>query len=122
MSKFENNLSEGSVVKQLILFSLPVLISNLIQSLYSAVDMLVVGQFSGPEAMSGVNIGGQVSFLVTNMVFGLSVGPTVLIGQYKGANDRENMKRTISYALFVEVQTLEIGTCLSAMVHLLLMK
>lgn len=102
MSKFENNLSEGSVVKQLILFSLPVLISNLIQSLYSAVDMLVVGQFSGPEAMSGVNIGGQVSFLVTNMVFGLSVGATVLIGQYKGANDRENMKRTIS-TLFVSL-------------------
>ena len=102
MSKFENNLSEGSVVKQLILFSLPVLISNLIQSLYSAVDMLVVGQFSGPEAMSGVNIGGQVSFLVTNMVFGLSVGATVLIGQYKGADDRENMKRTIS-TLFVSL-------------------
>ena len=89
MSKFEKNLSEGSVVKQLILFSLPVLISNLIQSLYSTVDMLVVGQFAGPESMSGVNIGGQVSFLITNMVFGLSVGATVLIGQYMGANDRK---------------------------------
>lgn len=102
MSKFEKNLSEGSVVKQLILFSLPVLISNLIQSLYSTVDMLVVGQFAGPESMSGVNIGGQVSFLITNMVFGLSVGATVLIGQYMGANDRKLMKKTIS-TLFVSL-------------------
>ncbi len=102
MSKFEKNLSEGNVVKQLIMFSLPVLISNLIQSLYSTVDMLVVGQFSGPAAMSGVNIGGQVSFLITNMVFGLSVGATVLIGQYMGANDRKLIKKTIS-TLFVSL-------------------
>ena len=96
MSRFEKNLSEGNVVKQLIMFSLPVLISNLIQSLYSTVDMLIVGQFAGAAAMSGVNIGGQVSFLITNMVFGLSVGATVLIGQYMGANDRNLVKKTIS--------------------------
>ncbi len=102
MARFEKNLSEGSVVKQLILFSLPVLISNLIQSLYSTVDMLVVGRFAGEAAMSGVNIGGQVSFLITNMVFGLSVGATVLIGQYMGANDRKSMHETIA-TLFVSL-------------------
>lgn len=102
MAKFEKNLSEGSVVKQLILFSLPVLISNIIQSLYSTVDMLVVGQFAGEVSMSGVNIGGQVSFLITNMVFGLSVGATVLIGQYKGADDRKSMRETIA-TLFVSL-------------------
>ncbi len=102
MSRFENDLSRGNVVKQLILFSLPVLLSNLIQSLYSTVDMLVVGQFAGAESMSGVNIGGQVSFLITNMVFGLSVGATVLIGQYKGADDRKSMQETIA-TLFVSL-------------------
>ncbi len=102
MARFEKNLSEGSVVKQLILFSLPVLISNIIQSLYSTVDMLVVGQFAGEVSMSGVNIGGQVSFLITNMVFGLSVGATVLIGQYKGADDRKSMHEVIA-TLFVSL-------------------
>ena len=102
MAKFETNLSEGNVVKQLVLFSLPVLISNLIQSLYSTVDMLVVGQFAGEVAMSGVNIGGQVSFLITNMVFGLAVGATVLIGQYMGADDRKSMHETIA-TLFVSL-------------------
>jgi len=102
MARFEKDLSRGSVVKQLILFSLPVLLSNLIQSLYSTVDMLVVGQFAGAASMSGVNIGGQVSFLITNMVFGLSVGATVLIGQYKGADDRKSMQETIA-TLFVSL-------------------
>lgn len=99
MSKFENNLSEGNVVKQLILFSLPVLISNIIQSLYSTVDMLIVGQFANEAAMSGVNIGGQVSFIITNMVFGLSVGATVLIGQYKGAENRKGIHEVIATLL-----------------------
>jgi len=108
MARFEKNLSEGNVVKQLILFSLPVLISNLIQSLYSTVDMLIVGQFSGAVAMSGVNIGGQVSFIITNMVFGLSVGATVLIGQYKGADDRKSMQETIA-TLFVSLTVLAVA-------------
>lgn len=102
MARFEKNLAEGNVVKQLILFSLPVLLSNLIQSLYSTVDMLVVGQFAGAASMSGVNIGSQVSFLITNMVFGLSVGATVLIGQYMGADDRKSMRETIA-TLFVSL-------------------
>lgn len=99
MARFENNLAEGNVVKQLILFSLPVLISNIIQSLYSTVDMLIVGQYANEIAMSGVNIGGQVSFIITNMVFGLSVGATVLVGQYKGANDRKSMHEVIATLL-----------------------
>lgn len=99
MAKFENNLAEGNVVKKLILFSLPVLISNIIQSLYSTVDMLVVGQFANEAAMSGVNIGGQVSFIITNMVFGLSVGATVLIGQYKGADNRQGIHEVIATLL-----------------------
>ncbi len=99
MSKFERNLAEGNVVKQLLLFSLPVLLSNIVQSLYSTVDMLVVGKFANEAAMSGVNIGGQVSFIITNMIFGLSVGATVLIGQYKGADNRQGMHQVIATLL-----------------------
>ena len=58
MSSFEKNLSEGNVAKQLVLFSLPFLASNIIQSLYSVADMLIVGRFSGTTSMSGVNLEG----------------------------------------------------------------
>ena len=71
MSSFEKNLSEGNVAKQLILFSLPFLASNIIQSLYSVADMLIVGRFSGTTSMSGVNLGSQVTLILTNIVVGL---------------------------------------------------
>lgn len=92
---FERNLSKGNVTKQLFLFALPFLISNVIQSLYSVADMVIVGQFSGTIAMSGVNIGSQITFIITNIIFGLCVGGTVLIGQYLGAGDRDAIKEII---------------------------
>lgn len=95
MKKFENDLSKGNVLKQLVWFSLPFLISNIIQTLYSVADMVIVGQFAGTISMSGVNIGSQVTFLLTNLVMGLCVGATVLIAQYLGAGNRKALKETI---------------------------
>jgi putative MATE family efflux protein len=102
MKSFENNMSEGNVLKKLIMFALPFLASNLIQSLYNVADMLIVGKFSGADAsasMSGVNIGGQVTFILTNTVIGFCMGATVLIGQYTGANNREGVKKVIATIL-----------------------
>ncbi|HBE12576.1 MAG TPA: MATE family efflux transporter [Clostridiales bacterium] len=96
MSKFEKDLSKGSVVQQLFAFSMPFLLSNIIQALYNTADMIIVGQANGTASMTGVSIGGQVTLIVTNLVIGLSMGATVLIGQYKGRHDREGMKETIS--------------------------
>lgn len=89
----ENNLSEGSVLKKLVTFAIPFLISNLVQSFYNVADMLIVGNFCGPNSMSGVNIGGQITFILTNIVIGLCMGATVLIGQYVGAGNREGLKK-----------------------------
>jgi len=95
-TKFEKNLVKGSVVKQLLMFAIPFIISNVIQSLYSVADMIIVGQFAGPASMSGVNIGGQMIFILTNIIFGLCAGATVLIGQYLGSGERENLKQTVA--------------------------
>jgi putative MATE family efflux protein len=93
MTRIENDLSQGKVLTKLVLFAIPFLISNLIQSLYNVADMLIVGHFAGTESMSGVNIGGQVTFVLTNTIIGLSMGGTVLIGQYMGAKNREALKK-----------------------------
>jgi putative MATE family efflux protein len=89
----ENNLSTGSVLGKLVRFAIPFLLSNLVQSLYNVADMLVVGNFSGTGSMSGVVIGGQVTFILTIVVIGLSMGATVLIGQYIGAGNRRGLER-----------------------------
>ena len=96
MNRFENNLSEGSVLKGLIRFSLPFLLSNIVQSLYNVADMWVVGNFSGTASVSGVNIGGQVTFILTNLIMGLCTGGTVLIAQYVGSGSRDKLKKTVS--------------------------
>jgi len=115
LSKFENNLSEGNVAKQLFRFSLPFLISNLLQTLYSVVDMIVVGQFAGTVSMSGVNIGSQVQFLITNMVMGFTVGATVLVAQYLGSGNRDAMRETIGTlftSLLIAAAVLTVGIVL----------
>ncbi|MGI6621590.1 MAG: MATE family efflux transporter [Acetivibrionales bacterium] len=98
-ASIERNLTEGSVAKLLIQFALPFMFSNLIQTLYNVADMLIVGNYSGTAAISGVNIGGQVTFILTNIIIGLTVGGTVIIGQYLGSGDRKGVKETISTLL-----------------------
>ena len=95
----ERNLTEGNVVKLLLQFALPFMLSNMIQSLYSVADMLIVGNYSGTAAISGVNIGGQISFILTFFIVGMTVGGTVIIGQYLGSGDRKSVKDTISTLL-----------------------
>jgi putative MATE family efflux protein len=78
---------------KLVRFAIPFLLSNLVQSFYNVADMLVVGNFSGTQSMSGVVIGGQVTFIMTIVVIGLSMGATVLIGQYIGAGNRRALEQ-----------------------------
>lgn len=96
MSKLGKDLTSGNVVKQLWLFALPFMISNIVQSFYNIADMFIVGKFGGPVGISAVNIGGQVTFLITNIVIGLSVGGTVVIGQFMGAKNRKAIAESIS--------------------------
>ena len=96
MSKTGNDLTQGNVVRQLITFALPFMISNIVQSLYNVADMLIVGRFGGAVGISAVNIGGQVTFIITNIVIGLSVGGTVVIGQYMGSRDRKSAVESIA--------------------------
>jgi putative MATE family efflux protein len=96
MTSIENNLSRGSVLAKLVRFALPFLASNVVQSFYNVADMLIVGNFAGTASMSGVNIGGQVTFILTNVVVGLCIGATVLIGQYIGSGNQEEGLRRVT--------------------------
>ncbi len=93
--KFRQDLTQGSVAKQLISFSIPFLLSNLLQAFYSVADMIIVGRFSGTNGITGVNIGSQINILVTGAAFGLAVGGTVLIAQYGGAKKFDEQRKTI---------------------------
>ncbi|MBO4500676.1 MAG: MATE family efflux transporter [Clostridia bacterium] len=95
MARFEKDLTQGSVVKNLIIFSLPFVLSNFIQSLYSVCDMIIIGNFTDTNCLNGVSNATQLTMLFTNAVIGLAVGGTVLIGQYIGSGNKGEIKKSI---------------------------
>lgn len=110
MSKFQNDLTEGSVTKQLLKFSMPFLLSNLLQALYNMADMLIVGLYSPGIGTTAVGIGGQVTILLINLISGLAIGSTVLIAQFIGARRSKDVEKTIGtmftmYAIVGAVMT-----------------
>lgn len=93
--KFRQDLTQGSVSKQLMKFAIPFLLSNLLQAFYSVADMIIVGRLCGTHGITGVNIGSQINILVTGAALGLAVGGTVLIAQYGGAKKFDEQRKTI---------------------------
>lgn len=118
----QNNLTKGNVVKQLVIFALPFVLSNLIQTLYNVADMIVVGQFSGTISMSGVNIGGQVTLIMTQLAVGLNTGATVLIAQAIGAEKHKQLQKIISTLLTSLLIMAVIMTVLMLLLHTSILK
>lgn len=85
----EKNLTTGSVFKSIIFFSLPYLLSYLLQTLYGMADLFIIGQFEGVASTTAVSIGSQVMHMLTVMIVGLAMGSTVSIGQSVGTNDKK---------------------------------
>lgn len=85
----EKNLTTGSVMKTVLYFSLPYLLSYFLQTLYGMADLFIIGQFNGVESTTAVSIGSQVMHMVTVMIVGLAMGAVVMIGQAIGAGKRE---------------------------------
>ena len=83
----QKNLTQGSILKNIVLFSLPYLISYFLQTLYGMADLFLAGQFNGAAVISAVSIGSQVMHMLTVIIVGLAMGGTVLIGQAVGARD-----------------------------------
>ncbi len=91
----ERNLTNGSVFKNIVLFSLPYLLSYFLQTLYGMADLFIVGQFSGVESTTAVSVGSQVMHMLTVMIVGLAIGTTVSIAQNVGANDKKAVSKVI---------------------------
>lgn len=111
----DNQLLKGNVLKALMIFAIPYMISNLLQVLYGSVDLLVVGQFGQTSDVSGVSIGSQVMSLMTNFVLGLTTGVTVLLGQYVGANEEKKLSKTVGAGIVLSIIIAMIFTILLLM-------
>ena len=99
LSRHSNTLvtdfTTGSVSKQLLVFSAPLFLSNLLQVVYNMVDMIIVGHVAGKTGLSAVSIGGDVSHFLTFIAMGFSSAGQIIISQYIGAGQRDKIGRFI---------------------------
>ena len=87
-------MTEGNPFKLILLFALPMLIGNVLQQLYNMVDSIVVGNYVGKIALAAVGTGFPVIFLMSSLFIGIGIGATILISQYIGAGDINNVRKT----------------------------
>ncbi len=89
------DLTQGNVVKLLLIFSAPLFVSNVLQSVYNIVDMIVIGRVVGGTGMSAVSTGGNILSLLMFLAMGFSSAGQILIARYVGADDRLSIKKVI---------------------------
>ncbi|MEG0410540.1 MAG: MATE family efflux transporter [Erysipelotrichaceae bacterium] len=103
MSDVKNKglMSSGVIWKQILLFSIPLLLGNLFQQLYNTVDSMVVGNYIGSNALAAVGSSNPIINLLVSFFMGISTGAGVIISRYYGAKDYDNLHRSIHTAIAI---------------------
>ena len=97
------DMTQGEPWKNMVKFSVPLLIGNFAQQLYSTVDSIVVGQYVGDNALAAVGATGPIINLLLVLLMGISTGAGIMVSQYYGAHDRANLSKTVGNCLTLTV-------------------
>ena len=97
----QKDLTEGPIVRRLLLFSLPMTAANLLQQCYNLADTMIVGRFIGDDALASVGSAYTLMVFITSILLGLSLGSSALIANYYGAGESEKMHTTIASSFIV---------------------
>lgn len=111
----ERNLTTGSVFKNVILFSMPYLLSYFLQTLYGMADLFIIGQYNGVASTTAVSVGSQIMHMITGMIVGLAMGTTVSIAQAIGASNRKQASKTIGNTVVLFMGVAIVGMALLLM-------
>lgn len=116
-SKYTMDMCNGPLLKKIILFAIPLMLSGVLQLLFNAADVIVVGRFTGNEALAAVGSTSSLINLLINLFVGVSVGANVLLGKHIGARDEESASKTVhtavTFALVVGIAMIFVGFFLS---------
>ena len=96
-------MTEGSIVKSLLLFALPLMFGNLLQQMYNTADSIIVGNFVGSNALAAVGSSGSPIYLLIGFSQGLAVGAGVVVSQYLGAGDHKETREAVHTSLAIAV-------------------
>ena len=100
-------MTEGSIWKSILLFSVPLILGNLLQQLYNTADSIIVGNFLGSNALAAVGSSGSPIYLLIGFSQGVAVGAGVVVSQYLGAKDKKETRIAVSRSLLVWMNTPE---------------
>ena len=116
-NKYEMDMCSGSILSKMLLFTVPLMASSILQLLFNAADTIVVGKFVGDHALAAVGSNGSLINLLVNFFMGLSVGTNVLVARYYAANQKKDLQETIHTSIFLSMVSgifLAIIGCMSA--------
>lgn len=113
-------MTDGSPIKRIVAFAVPIFLGNLFQQLYNTVDALVVGNFLGKSALAAVSSSGTLIFLMVGFFTGIAVGAGVVISRFFGARDPENIHKavhtTVAFGLVAGILLTAIGVPLTPVI------
>jgi putative MATE family efflux protein len=95
------DLTEGSILKALLVFAVPIILANLIQQLYSLVDLIVIGQYMGNTGTVGVSTGGEISDMLTPIATSFSAACQIYVAQLIGAQEKKRVQTAIGTSISV---------------------
>lgn len=98
---FEIDMCNGPLLGKILRFSIPLMCSGILQLLFNAADIVVVGQFTGSDALAAVGSTGPLNNLIVNIFMGLSIGSSILVARYYGAQDWKNVKDVVHTSMLV---------------------
>lgn len=98
-SKYEIDMCNGTIMDKLISFSLPLMLSGILQLMFNAVDIIVVGRFSGSQSLAAVGSTTALINMFTNLFIGISLGANVLAARFYAAKREKEMSETVHTAI-----------------------
>ena len=101
--KYEIDMCNGPLVGKILIFYVPLMLSGVLQLLFNAADIAVVGRFAGNESLAAVGSTGSLTNLIINLFMGLSVGANVLVARYYGAGQLKELKEMVQTAMATAV-------------------
>lgn len=101
--KYEIDMCNGPLLGKILIFYVPLMLSGILQLLFNAADIVVVGRFAGNEALAAVGSTGSLTNLIVNLFIGLSVGANVLVARFYGANQKDELREMVQTAIATSV-------------------
>ena len=101
--KYEIDMCSGPILPKLLKLTLPLLLSSILQLLFNAADIIVVGNFASDNSLAAVGSTSALVNLITNLFLGLSTGANVMTSRYMGAKDNERVSRTVHTSIFLSI-------------------